>query len=251
MSIVLALAAAGAVVALSKPKSKPVPGPIFPVVLDVDKPPAIDAIGPTSEQVWVTQGSFECADAEDLEIPDIASYVPPQIVALGGPIALGVISSLNAFLDGLRKIGKQPVCTVTGGGEMIALDVEQYAAAKIWVRVSWAYDGDPPKWPVRVEVFAGTMTTTGALPRTSSKDPPPPNTATEKWPYDTPKNRAYLRSGSALADFGGKWRSPLKAEYMRPRVEVVRTGQDLALGIWLPPRGGNVRWLIEHRMTPT
>lgn len=213
------------------------------------QPKAIPTEWSTRSAVITTFGKFDCDRGKDLDVPKVP--IPPQILAFGGPIVQGAVAGIDAFFAGLKKMGNKDVCTVKGGYEFIVLDVRPYASARVNLELSWtrrAGDGNPPHYPVRVIRFAGERGSTGEIPAVEVDDTPwsavgkPVNQV-------APNDAEYLRTGFPLSGNAAKWYPPPGPA--QPKVELLRTDDDLTLVLWLPARGGSpVDWLAEWTMRP-
>jgi hypothetical protein len=174
--------------------------------------------------------SFSCKKAKKQPVPNIGAMIPPELAGVGGPIATAIVTGTDVVRNIFKALGPKRVCTVRGGQYRQLVTVQRDGGAPdFWVGVGVQFRGrEEAAW----WVFRDKRSDTGFL----SLQPGYPQTS-----QTGPKN-TYLRVGNKPpGDLWPhvnipRWRRSVPEELDQPFASVVRTGNDLTLSVWLPPR---------------
>lgn len=201
-----------------------------------------------TEYLGETTGPWLCRKGKDVPIPDIASMLPPQLVAAGGPIATAITTMLGIVRNIFSQIGPNKVCTVRGGRYVPIVFWDRLPAREVNVTLEPFYGGAP----AGMATFASTpnkVSETVELPLVDELVEP------------SPRQVYLMRGGVPPGDLWPhqlgtpKWQAYVEPPYDVPRAQVVRSGDMLTLYVWLPPRAPrshNTAWgvyKIDHPVT--
>lgn len=231
-------------------------------------PPEPEPPAATPDSFWLDKGtrtiartdSWSCAKAKDQPVPDVSEWVPEVILNAGGPITQAIHLGTNIVRKAFEQIGAKKVCTVTGGHWEQITVVKRQGSPRFWVQInvsmaepvldpdawggSWTFrDNRSDSGPVTLRVETGGDTGGPKRDYLFNGSKPPPHL----WPH---VNIA-------------RWKASASEAFDRPRVFVARSGDDLELWAWLPPRApdshvnhlgqrivdGPVFWRIDWSVT--
>lgn len=169
-------------------------------------------------------------------VPPVESIVPQEVLDAAGPIGVAIRGGLQALRAILEAIGKR-TCTLDPG-QYVVLDrvtAPQGATIRMSVELSWR--GRPPAWRWAWAPVDVSATGPLPLPERQVQAPVGPD-------YDHPAID-YLGAGGEPRGttwphypIDPDWVDPNPSGYAEPRADIVRTGDDLLLGVWLPARSG-------------
>lgn len=179
---------------------------------------------------------WACRRAKDQPVPDVNEWVPPAVLAAGGPITQAIQLGTNIVRRAFEKIGAKKVCTVAGGQWVQLTTVARDGRPRFWVSIDVAHGNpaDPQRWG-------------GGWIFRDNRGDSGPVTLRQESGGDTggPKRDYLFHGGKPTGHLWphvniGRWEASVAKSWDKPRVFVVRsaddTGGELELWAWLPPR---------------
>lgn len=183
---------------------------------------------------WQLTANGKCPRADALLIPTTDELgIPQAAITAGGPIAAVIKGGIDVVNAITNQLGWKRRCAVRGG-QYVLLEIVQAQLVRAWVHIEIALEGHPP---AAAWVFDDEVGSTGEVTNRSAAIVliEPDYTQSEAW---------YLRHGGAPPAHWWphgmgvqKYVHLLEHPKMTsPRIEAIRTDNDLRIYAWLPPR---------------
>jgi hypothetical protein len=193
-------------------------------------------------------GPWSCKRGDKQPIPNVGAIVPQQVIQAAGPIGVAIVTMINVVREIFEQIGASKVCTVRGGRYLPLAVFPRSPSRIITVWIEPFYGGAP----------AGEYTFSSA-PNARTETGPVPETARLVEP--SPRQKYLMNGGVPPGDLWPhdpgtpKWEASVTPAMDVPLVDVVRSGDELTLYAWLPPRAPRSHntvwgvWKLDHPLT--